>query len=365
MDSIQGTRTTAPTQAAGKAPARATSKLNDFVQNRAEQVLGKPAADFLKAWQAPAAKPAEALASKDFAGLERSFRMMDKGERLQALSDMRAKDPENYKALLGAIRSGDIKDSSVTLPAGIDRLRSTKWAQEGEGKEVTQHVINQYNAPAKDPWAADSRIAVGNTDGHVAKTQADEPGPEAGRGGKGAKSSINLSPDVAGSPEVLAALLAHEGQHSMRTSQGKLKNELFEETDAHHNQSAVWNEFSEEERGQAKNPGTNRVAMTFDIDAAHYQADSKRPMMGYVAREYTDGYIKRYQEKKENVDLHAANQILADYAHANEKSGNNRVFNAASEDVKSGIWNNVLYMTNFVSSDEDKAKYRKPFVMLN
>jgi len=303
MSSIQNVQRTAPTQATS-AKAQPSLGITDYIKLAAEKVLGKPAAP---------PKVSDALKANDFSGVEYAFRSLDKKERLAKLEEMRLQDPTSYKALLQDIRDGKIKDSEVTIPAGIDRLRSTRWAAGGEGKEIAAQVIAQYEKPAADPWAADSRISVDNTDGQSAKTQADKPGPQAGRNGNAAETSIFLSPELTGNPEVLAATLAHEGQHSLRNAKGSLKRELAEETDAFTNQSAVWKEFGAE-RLQSSNPKTQQAAQEFDTDASHYKPGNQNEMTGYVAGIYAQGHINLYNGPDGGKqDLVAANEILNDY----------------------------------------------------
>ncbi|MBN9418569.1 hypothetical protein ABS71_19225 [bacterium SCN 62-11] len=336
MSSIQNVHHTAPIRTTGKAQQPSLG-VTDYVKLAAEKVLGKPAAP---------PKVADGLKSNDFHGVELAFRSLDKKERLAKLEEMRQQDPTSYKALLQDIRDGKIKDSNVTIPAGIDRLRSTRWAASGEGKEITAQVISQYEKPAKDPWAADSRISVDNTDGQSAKTQADNPGPEAGRNGKTAETSIFLSPALTGSPEVLAATLAHEGQHSLRNAKGSLKRELAEETDAYTNQSAVWKEFGGE-RLQSSNADTKQAAQELDSDASHYQPGNQNEMTGYVAGIYAQGHI-HFGGKN---DLKAANEILNDYL-----AGGSQVRKATPDDSAQEIYSAAQNLSQYSSEPEEYMK---------
>ena len=338
MSSIQNVHHTAPTQATSKAQPPSLG-ITDYIKLAAEKVLGKPAAP---------PKVADAIKANDFSGIETAFRSLDKKERLAKLEEMRKQDPTSYNALLQDIRDGKIKDSDVTIPAGIDRLRSTRWAASGEGKEIADQVIAQYQKPAKDPWAADSRIAVANTDGQSAKTQADNPGPEAGRNGKSAETSIFLSPALTGNPEVLAATLAHEGQHSLRNAKGTLKSELAEETDAHTNQSAVWKEFGAE-RLQGANSETKQAAQEFEADATHYKPGNQNEMTGYVAGIYAQGYINLYNgEGGGKQDLMAANGILNEYA-----AGGRQLMQDTTSESAQAIYTAAQNLSQY-SGDPDK-----------
>lgn len=356
MSTIQNVhQTTAPQATTKAAPSLG---ITDFLKLAAEKVLGKMGRDDLVAkMKAGPPQVADALKANDFSGVEWAFSSLNKDERLAKLEELRKQDPTSYKALLQDIREGKIKDSDVTIPAGIDRLRSTRWAASGEGKEITDQVISQYKKPAQDPWAANSRIAVDNTDGQTAKTQADNPGPEAGRNGKPAETSIFLSPSLTGNPELLAATLAHEGQHSLRNAKGSLKGELAEETDAYNNQSAVWKEFGAE-RLESSDPSTRQAAQEMDTDASHYHSDNHNEMTGYVAQIYAQGHINFYNRPDGGKqDLVAANQILNDYLLANQNSAGQLMQDTPS-DSAAGIVRAAQELSQY---SPDPEKYIKRF----
>jgi hypothetical protein len=348
-------------QAHSPAPAKQAS-VGDYVSAAAGKVLGQIGmGDLAAKLQAGPPNLTTALKSHDYSGVEWAFRSMDKPARLAKLEELRAKDPAGYKALLQDIRDGKIKDSEVTIPAGIDRLRSTRWAAGAEGKEVTAQVVAQYEKSAKDPWAADSRVAVGNVDGESAKTQADHPGPQAGRNGNKAETSILLDHSLTGNPEVLAATLAHEGQHSLRNAKGTLKNELAEETDAYTNQSAVWKEFGAE-RLQSSNPATQKAAQELEADATHYVPGNQNPMTAYVAGVYAQGHINLYNGKDGGVqDLRAANEVLNDYLAANDSSGG-KLFQETGADSARSILKAAGDLSQYSGNS---AKYMKRFQGLN
>lgn len=362
MSSITKTQPTGSVHSANKTAASQPGTL-DFVKQRATQVLGQLGlGEVVKKLQAEPPKVSDAIKSKDFKGVEWAFGSMSKSARLAALEELRQKDPKAYDSLLGAIRHGDIKDSDVTLPAGIDRLRNTEWAKTSEGKEVTAHVIGQYEKDAKDPWAADSRIAVGNTDGHTAKTEADTPSAEAGRNGKGVETSIRVSKAATSNPEVLAALLAHEGQHSLRNSKGSLKRELAEETDAHYNQSAVWKEFGDERKLSADH-GADVIVKNFDEDAEYYQQDNKNAMMGHVAHDYSLTYTNHYLGKEgTDQDFKHASEIALDYLNANKRS-HGRVFADGSVALRTDMWKNVILPLS--EKTPDPTAIQKAYVAYN
>ncbi len=355
MSSIQNVHQTTAPKATAK--AQPSLGLTDFLKLAAEKVRGKMGRDDLVAKMKAGPPPvADALKANDFSGVEWAFSSLSKGERLAKLEELRKQDPTSYVALLQDIREGKIKDSDVTIPAGIDRLRSTRWAASSEGKEITAQVISQYEKPAKDPWAANSRIAVDNTDGQTAKTQADTPGPEAGRNGKAAENSIFLSRSLLGNPELLAATLAHEGQHSLRNAKGSLKGQLAEETDAYNNQSAVWKEFGPE-RLQSADPSTQQAAQEMDSDGSHHHADNQNEMTGYVAQIYAQGHINFYNRPGGGKqDLMAANHILNDYLAANQSSAGQLMRDTPS-DSAAGIVRAAQELSQY-SSDEEKFMKR-------
>jgi len=69
---------------------------------------------------------------------------MNRSQRLRAMEDLRLHDKASYDKLLQGIRDGKIENESVTLPAGIDRLRNTEWAKSEQ---------SNLSRPARNPFS--------------------------------------------------------------------------------------------------------------------------------------------------------------------------------------------------------------------
>lgn len=222
----------------------------------------------------------KALGSGDLGAAESALAGLSPKDRLRALADLRTHHSKEYGTLQNGIRSSQVKSDELTLATSLDSLKGTKWAQTKEGRAVVAHLESKY---VKVP----PTLKFGDAEGGVAKTIPDNKDAYAGQNGKRTGSTIVLNSTYASSPEGLAATLAHEGQHSLRYSQGKLKTDLQEETDAHMAQSAVWNEFDGKKLESSAVKGGHDQ---WSADAKYYDAKDNKRMMNHVAAEYAAGY---------------------------------------------------------------------------
>jgi len=220
--------------------------------------------------------------NQDFKGVETAMAGMNRHDRLRTLEDLRQSYPKEYAGLMAGIRDGSITSEEVTMPAGIDRLKSTKWAQSGDGLDVANHVQLQY---------LEKRIVTTDVpDKAMGITRPDVKG--AGQNGQETQAKIHVTPKIAQSPEALATLLAHEGSHSWNYNRGAVKADLYEETDAHMAQSEVWKSFD----NTKYTPGTKELTKDFDEDLGF--ADSRNHMLGHVAATYTRAYREQGDDQR-------------------------------------------------------------------
>ena len=235
------------------------------------------------AYKSGSADALAALQKNDYAKAESSLAGLSPADRLKSMENLRKSHPKAYDAMLDGIRSGQIKSQEVTMPAAIDRLEGTQWAQSGEGKKVVDLLQQKYtsNPPG---------IQFGTVKGGEAK--ASPANPNGGKNGVKTEASITVDPKWVSSPEGMAATLAHEGQHALRYREGRVKSDLYEETDAHMTEAAVWKEFDNKKYlsvDMLRNPGQ----APWDKTAKYYDPNNPTEngaMMNQVAADYAVGY---------------------------------------------------------------------------
>ncbi len=281
------TKTAAPVQATQPkaAPAKPGSAAK-FAQAKADKTLGPK----LNATVLSDVK------SHDYKKMATDMATMTGQQRLDALQDLRAHHPEEYQALLADMRAGKIESNQVKVGISIDNLKATDWSDSESGKKVIPHLEKQYAA---------GLIGVGDPDKVGGLGRTDFIDPKATRDGKGTGSVITVSSKLANSPEGMAAVLAHEGQHSQRASIGKMERPLKEETDGNMVMATVWNGYD-----STKYEGLERGS-ALDKTAAFGTSEEK--MMGHIAGEYA----KDYADKGEWA---AAGGVVTDYLEANTHS---------------------------------------------
>jgi hypothetical protein len=236
-----------------------------------------------------------AVQKDDYAKLDQVMQGMTGAQRLQAFADLRQNHKKDYQGFLADIRANKVESQQAKVGVSLDLLKTTRWAQKGEGKDIVKHLESQYgkgfiHTPA-DLGGPGSKVNLNPTLG-------------AGMNGIKSDSILNLRADVATSPEAAASVLAHEGQHSWRASQGTMKRSLAEEVDANTVQAQVWKEFGKEKyQSKGISPATVR---TMDSIA---QQDTPTKMLNYVATRYTEDYASQGQTS-------AARGVLADWGTA-------------------------------------------------
>lgn len=220
------------------------------------------------------AKRAKAAASANgLAGKPRA-------EQLAALEKM---SDAQLGVVRGAVRGGLVPDPHVAMGVSLETAARTRWAARGEGKEAT--------AQAKEQFAAGKLAFSDNPDG-ATSAGAEELAYTSPDG------QVRLHDSLARRPEAAAALIAHEGQHSLRMEKVGAKkaskaSELDEETDAHVAQTAVWDEL----KGDAP---LGAYRKDLDDTSSRFAAGSKDAVRAEVASIYAKGHVFAGREDKAN-----------------------------------------------------------------
>lgn len=198
-------------------------------------------------------------------------------QRLKALSNLREKHTDDYIKVLDAIRDHKISDDNLKTGVAIDRIKDTEWSNTQEGKDTLKQLEKQY---------ASGNIHV------VPKKQIDK--EERAMGATPADASINIAKEVMDSPDAAAAVIAHEGMHSMHDATNtKGKTMVDEETAGNMVMAKVWTQL--QEVPGFKKAGIDEEA-SLDKTASHYSPkfpDDAADMKKYVSGAYKEFYASQ------------------------------------------------------------------------
>lgn len=262
---INSTQSAAPIQKQTGAGAGKPS-VGQYVQQKATKTLGpKVQADLVKD-----------LKSGSYEKFVSDIESLPADQRLKALNDLRMKNPDQYGQLLDGIRDKKVSNEDLKTGVALDRIRNSTWADSEEGKATLKQLEKQY--------------AAGNI--HVVnKSEMDK--EERAMGATPADASIQIAREVMDAPDAAAAVLAHEGMHSMHNATStKGKTMVAEETAGNMVMAKVWTEL--QGASGFKRTGIAEEA-SLDKTASHY--DSKMPedtadMKKYVKDAYTEFHKK-------------------------------------------------------------------------
>jgi hypothetical protein len=251
--------------------------------------------------------------------------------KTELLAKFHKSNPKEYKALVQDIRDGKVSDSTLKLAVGLETLKDTKWAMTKEGAKTAAHLGKMLN---------EGKIATAKEPGGLGRSDIVSGGN--GRDGKQAETKITIKENLLGSPEAVATVLAHEGQHSYRASNGKMERALKEEVDAHQTQNKVWGEF-----GKQKYSGAVAQGHMLDQVAQH---NTTVKLYNYVA----PAYVQDYMNKGGSENQAAARGVIVDYADfAGQDMG--KGFEEVSMDSLSSLRDNAVKLQTSNSSENFKS----------
>lgn len=269
------------------AKAGARGSVAKFVAQKADKALG--------------AKTLGQIQKHDYSGL-----VGLKGQdRLDALADLRRNHPQQYTDMLADVRAGKVEDKGFKLGVGLDRLKDTDFAKSKDGQEIVAHLEQQY--AAEQVKSADHKSVGG-----LGKTDFG-----------GGKATITLSDKLLNSPEGTAAILAHEGMHSLRATTNRRATPLQEETDGNMITGQVWNEF-----GSQKRDSNSPAIADLDATASYYVEGDDSKMKGHVAGRYAQDYIGKGEWK-------LAEKTLREYLNDNSRKKGEPLKNIDLKDLES------------------------------
>jgi hypothetical protein len=220
--------------------------------------------------------------------------------------ELRAKDPAKFDALVTAIRAGKVSDPKVVLPVSIELISGTAWGATADGKAVLAQVRDMY---------AKGKVTLGNVqDNNLGFTKPDK-ASDGLVGGKGTPSEIILNTRLAGAPEALAAVLAHEGLHAYQYAKALTpKSALDVEVGASLVGARVWAEMGGDKEKVA---GKDAQAMVQQMkgDAASYDpkrspAENQWRMELQVATVYSSEIARSGDRSRFNEGARMINQLL-------------------------------------------------------
>ncbi|MEZ0266223.1 MAG: hypothetical protein ACAI43_15950 [Phycisphaerae bacterium] len=215
-------------------------------------------------------------------------------QQLEHVQQLRQKNPAAFEALVKAVRDGTVTDKKVAMAVSIELTASTPWGKSGQGKEVVAQVRTMY---------AQGKLAFGAVPGgHLGYTKPDK-APEPG---KGSGSVMTVSDKLAGTPEGLASVLAHEGLHALLYAKGKTPVSPLESEVAGNLAGAeVWASFGPDKE-KVGGAAAGEALKTLKDDAAVFdpkasKAQNQAKMEVHVATEYAYSHAKagtkgRYSE---------------------------------------------------------------------
>jgi hypothetical protein len=228
-------------------------------------------------------------------------------KQLEYIHDLHAKDPAKFDALISSIRAGNITDPKVVLPAAFELAASTKFAASPEGKPVIDQLRKMY---------LDGKITMGPVYGN--NLGITHPGKESdGRvGGKGTPSDIVLNTRLAGAPEALASVLAHEGLHALQYAKGQTPlSDLQVEVGASLVGARVWSEMGGDKE-KVTGADAREMVRQMKGEAAVYDpnksaADNQASMELQVATVYSSEFARSGDRKRFDEGARMINEILA------------------------------------------------------
>jgi hypothetical protein len=205
-------------------------------------------------------------------------------QRLKAINNLRMNHQDDYLKMLGAIREHKISDDNLKTGVAIDRIKVTEWSDSKEGKATIEQLEKQY---------ASDKIQV------VPKKQIDE--KERAMGATPSDASIKIAKEVMDSPDAAAAVIAHEGMHSMHDATNTKLGMIDEETAGNMVMAKVWTGLrgwearNDREETIAPAVGFQRTGSpeeaSLDLTAGHLDRDhldDSKAMRKYVKGAYTE-----------------------------------------------------------------------------
>jgi hypothetical protein len=311
--------TTSPAGAATSAGAATTVALSDTYTPSAGQsslgVLSPRQALAMKAQNKPAFTDKDLMAavvSHDYSKLVEQMSNMPR--KRDFVAKFAKSHPEEYAALVKDIRAGKVSSPSLKVAVALETLNGTKWARTPEGARIAAHLGKLYDQ---------GKVTSMEDPGGLGRT--DIIGEGTGRDGSKADSRVIVRQDLLDSPEAVATVLAHEGQHSYRASIGAQKRSLHEEVDAHSAQNAVWGEFGEEKYASA----AQQKGGSLDQTAAY---DTEQKLYNHLASTYVQDYVDKGARG-------AARGMIVDYMDYSRKNDFNPSRNLSDDDLKSLVAN--------------------------
>lgn len=252
-------------------------------------------------------------------------------ERLNALADLRQNHADDYKAMLADVRAGKVDDKDFKVGIGVDQLKGSEFAKTPEGQEIISHLEQQY-ANGKIKTASRAEVGgLGKTD-HVDRN-----------------ATITIADDMLNSPEGSSAILAHEGMHSQRYTNGTTKSPLQEETDGNMITGRVWSGFGSDKYNSKSTP----MGSDLDITASYYVAGDDSKMKGHVAGRYAHDFVEKGQWGQ-------AEKTLREYLNDNSRNNGQTVKNANDEDLQ-----NLAQATHEVADHNQKDWFRQQAAWLD
>jgi len=214
--------------------------------------------------------------------------------QLGYVQQLRQKNPAAFEALVTALRDGTVSDKKIALAVSIELAASTPWGKSGEGKAVLGQVRTMFEQ---------GKVAFGKVPGNNLGFTKPDKASDGAIGGKGTGSVMTLSEGLAGTPEGLASVLAHEGVHALQYAKGKTPLSALEsETAGNLVGARVWAEF-----GSQKEPVADKAAAgalrTIKDDAAVFDIKqpasvNQRRMELNVATEYAYSHAKAHTKSR-------------------------------------------------------------------
>ena len=253
-------------------------------------------------------------------------------QKRELLAKFHQSHPTEYAALIKDVRAGKVKDANFQTLVALETLGGTKWAKTPDGAKTMAHLTKLHN---------EGRIVTEQDPGGLGHSS--NIGSGSGRDGSKVDTKITLQTALLDSPEGAAAILAHEGQHSYRASQGTMKRVLAEEVDAHTTQNAVWTEF-----GKEKNNTTAADAVRSLNTSAEY--DTEQKLYNHIAATYAAAGAA----SKDKGNRAAARGVIVDYMEYSRQHNHNPSSNIHDEDLKSLV-NSGKTLLGAKSSDNYRA----------
>ncbi|MFN8607535.1 MAG: hypothetical protein U0931_08385 [Vulcanimicrobiota bacterium] len=235
-------------------PTLAQQTVAKFAQNAAHKALGpKVSAAVLKDVQ-----------GHDYKKLAADLKKLSPQQRLDALADLRQKhNGDAYSDMLNDMRDGKIGDEDLKIAIGIDRVKVTAWAATEEGSMVVKQLEDRYAA---------HKIKVDSKDHLGGMGSTPEVDVQKGKNGEGTDSTINIARELFTSPDAEAAILAHEGVHSLHSATGTRQGAVSEEVSGNKAMVTVWQQLETEQTHRYQGTAEER---SIDETASYNTGDAE------------------------------------------------------------------------------------------